>query len=942
MIEIKKLRKKYPSNQNYTLNEINMTLKENGLYYLVGKSGSGKSTLLNILGLMDETYEGSVKADGKELKDFDEEEKAQYRFQYVSFLFQSYQAEDREGVKSNLLKALAISSLTESEKLERIDHWLKRLKLEEKKNELFKNLSGGEKKRIALIRALIKDSQLLLCDEPLSNLNPKLRVEITQVLKEESKKRIVFIITHEKDEIPEDAFIYEIKNGLIYLEKKGKTKERQKQQKSYDRKPFKGKAMFDQLIRNFLSKKEFLFLTLFSLMIGLFAISFSFQLSGSVSRAMQKSMSSYMDENSFVISTKDNSVSDVGFKNPDYATLKRIQSRHEEIFAVTSFYTTTLDPIFGNNQSCQLRYKNNIINLKSLSLNSFLEYRMPQEIEEKIYGDLDISDEEVIIGLDITNMLALYSLYFHSEISDMDESHLQSLSEQIKKDPIQLRVQANKPEWGYHLDDMFQIKGILLSKECFLVHPKETFHSNFVTETMHFLETDRISKIPPEKPWTLRKEDGFRIIPGKAGDFLKSFLYDEEAKNHILTIEKTPNYYQKKDIRTHNHIALKRDYLGKINLFEIKRFLKDHKEKVQSACFSSPIYTYTASGYICGFSKPFFFSKYKEKLNQIEDEATFSEEDLGSFQGSLIEEIPGVIKADLISSMNQKEGLSFLALNDSDFVPSLGEKPKNMEEIGISSRMAEILFHGKNEALGKKLCTLTLDRTTKEKNGYKNHFTQSEVTISGIYENEKVAIYQDSLFPLCFSFANGELSGEETRVQQAVIKVDLSKYDLNYYQSEIEKYGDYKGDFPMYVIISEIKKTLSFLSNLFLCFSILSLLSATGLLFLALFLILNKNKKEIGTLLSLGYTKKEISHFYLVFCQIIGFVGFLLSSILSIFTELILQKTLLDILDSYQFSFQPILITFLISISLTTFIGYSLSFKIKAISPKAAFDSVHT
>ena len=946
MIEVKHLSKRYITNESYTIKDINLTLPDTGLFYIVGKSGSGKSTILNILGLIDEDYEGSVKIDGIELKDMSEDEKAMYRFSQASFVFQSYFAQDDETVKQNLLKALAISSLSSKEKEERITKRLKEVSLSDKKDSLFKTLSGGEKKRISLVRSLIKDSKILFVDEPLSNLNSKLRKQITEILFNESKKKLVLIITHEKEEIPTSANIFEIKNGNLVKKTNQEINNKKSNEITYNRKPFFGLPFFSQLLSTFKSKNEFLIITLFSLMIGLFAISFSFQLSGSVSKALQESMSSYMDENSLVISNRDSILTNTNFKNADYASINTIYRNHkDDIIAISPFYTTTFDTIFGNNQSIIINYDNKRLKIPKLSLNSFLEYRMIEELSEEktIYGEEDIEYEDVILALDVESMLALYSLIFDEALTKIEENDLIMLSNQIIKEKIQLEVKANKEEWKYYQDDSFLIKGIFLDDECYIIHSKSDFSSNFVTERMQFLELSSYDAIDSNKPWALKKSNGVRVYPKKVSNFLELFLIDKDCISYVPRIIKTNNYYQKNKIETHNHIAIDYDYLSKINLNEINSFINDHQKSIQSVCYSSPIYTYTASGYISGFSKPFFFSKYKDKLNSIQDEAEYSTENLGSFQGSLIKDMDGVIKADLLSSMNQETGLNFQSLDNYEVKPYYGKKPNNYLEVGISKGMAIQLFGSASQALNKTLYTLTLNDTVQLKeNQYRNEFVEGEIRISGIYDEDKTIIYQSSLFPLCYSFLLGELTLEETRINEAVIKVDLTNNTIDYFLNEIKKYGNYKGSFPMYNIILEIKKTLNQLSMLFLGFSILSLISASCLLTLSLYLILVQNRKEIGTFLSLGYTKKEISFFYLVFCQLIGLIGFLFSIIITIITELIMKKTLINLLNSYTFSIQPILISFFVSFSLTTIIGISLSFMIRKLSVKDAFEKIHS
>jgi ABC-type lipoprotein export system ATPase subunit/ABC-type antimicrobial peptide transport system permease subunit len=942
MIHIHNLYKKYPNSPTPVLKDVHLDFEDTGLVYLIGKSGAGKSTLMNLIGLIDEEYQGSIRYNNTELSEMREEEKSRFRFECISFVFQSYHAEDQESVKDNLLKALAITSLPQKEKIKRIQNALALVDLSNKENALFKNLSGGEKKRISLIRGLIRETPILLLDEPLSNLNSQMRKRITSILERESKKRLVIVITHEKEEIPSCAYIYEIVNGNVYQIRKGVQEDKKASPSGYKRIPFGKIPFLHQLFSTLKSKREFLIITLFSLMVGLFSISFSFQLSTSVSASMESSMSSYMEENCMVISKKDTSLTGVDFQNPDYSTLQRIKSRHpDRILCLSTFYTSSLDNIFYDNQSVQIQFNKRTLNMDSLSMDSFLEYRITDElINQTIYGQKsELEDDDILLALKENEVIALYVMLFDTKIESIDESVLQKIGNQIQRNIIQLRIQANKDSWGYFQDYSFRVKGIVLDDKTYLLHSSPTFSNHFVSDVMHFEEIGENEKADENKPWTVKKLEGYRLVPGTSGDFLKEILEDEIANEMTLKIVKTENYFEESDRNTHNHVAVVRDYLPKINLSEIMRFIKDQKDNIQGVSYSSPVYTYTASGYISGFAKPFFFSKYKEKLNQIEDDSTFSDQDLGSFQGSLVDSIPGVIKADLLSSMNRETNLSFITLNNQEIKPFYGKKPTNFNEIGISKKMAVELFHSATNALNKSLCTLTLDSTSKSNGRYKNHFTQGEVTITGIYENDNLAIYQDSLFPLCYSFSYGQLKSEETRIQQVIIKMNLEKHSTEEYLAMIRNYGDYQGSFPMYLMIREIKNTLSMLSNLFFGFSILSILSSASLLGLSLYLIINRDRKEIGILLSLGYTRKEISRFYVSLSVCVGIIGFVFSMILSLVTERILNSTLTDILSDYVSSIKPYLISFLIAISMTLAIGSFFSLKIKEISIREAFVS---
>lgn len=938
MIKISHLTKIYTNNNQKVLDDINIIFPDTGLFYIVGKSGCGKSTLINIIGLIDEEFQGEVIVNNKSLNTLSEKEKSDYRFNISSFVFQSYQADDKETVKENLLKALAITSLSNKEKNELIKEKLSRVNLLEKENELFKNLSGGEKKRISLVRGLLKESKILLVDEPLSSINSTLRIQITKLLEFESKNKLVIIITHEKEEIPDSAFIYNLIDGKLHLKQEGINNKATSKQERYKRKPFNGYSFITQLISILKSKREFLTITIFSLMIGLFAISFSFQLSFSISKAIEGTLTNYMSDNSLVISNSDQNYSATSFFTPSHNIVENIKTTFaDEVIDTSTFYTTSMNTYFNGNQKATILNNKRYFEITSLSLDSFLDYRLLDEINNsKIYGKNTTSLNEIILGLDETNLVNLYYILFTENITFLNDDDLEVIGSYLQSHTIQLRIQANKNEWGYQQDYSFKINGIIKDNYCYIANSSNTFSNYFVTDVMHFKEIIEEDDINPNTPWTLKYQEGVRLYSNKLESFLNKFLKHNSFNDYTLKLFKDSNYIQD-DLNTHNHIVILKDYLPKIKLSEINNFVSANLSNLYSINYSSPVYTYTANGYISGFAKPFFFSKYKEKLNKIQDDLYYSTENLGSFQSTLVENIDEVIKADLVSAMNN-DSLSYISLTQSNLKPDYGVAPSSINEIGISSNLANKLFSNTSHALNQTINTLVLNDTVKTNGKYQNSFISGEIKITGIYENEKDGIYQDSLFPMFYLFSLGGLKDDEFRIQQVILEVDIKNKDLNNYVTEIKKYGDYTGSFPMYNMIQEIKKTLNSLSKLFLGFSILSLLAASSLLFMSLYLIIRRDKKEIGILLALGYYKKEIKNFYFTLSFTVSFIGYLMSLFISIVVQITLEKTLTSILNSYSFSILPFFISFLSCIFLTLLVNKIISKTLKTISPKQALE----
>ena len=936
MIEIKNLSKRYVGNDHDTLHEINLTFNDTGLYYLVGKSGAGKSTLLNIIGCMDEEYTGRVLIHGNNIRDLSEKEKATLRFEHIAFAFQSYRAQEEESVTSNLLKALDITTLSKEEKKERIQHRLKQVGLLEKEKALFKNLSGGEKKRISLVRALLSDADILLCDEPLSSLNKNLRRKITSILEEESKRRCVVIITHEKEDIHSLASVYEMHEGKVSLLQKGEIGSNTLEL-GYERKKYQGIPLIKNLFSTLIAKRSFLIITLIALMISLFSISFSFQLSTTISASLIDNLTKYMEDDCMVVECED----DDGLKRAelerlDYGALNYVAREFDEVIAPSTFYLDSFSS-FLPQEEIKLSFQNSEMKIRKLNLDSFLHYSMVEEVDAPIYGEIVDSLDSVILGLDEDALTGLHLLLYGYAPSFIDESTLLRIQDGLSNH-LSLQITSQNANWGYQQEHSLSIQGVAYTPTCKIIHPSSIFSNYFVSDIMHFKECEYDEDPKIEEPWTLHKIDGLRLYPNSNATFLFHFLQEEQMEDYTMKVLDSEPTFSHDDSSTHNHILIMKDPKNKVSLSAIASFCRDHQKSVQSLSYSSSVYTYTANGYISGFAKPFFFSKYKERLNEIIDGAYKTKENLGLFQGSLIPNVPSVIKADLASSIDNGHYLKFVTLDEKREKPKYGTLPDSFSQICISKGMAVELYGSVSMALNNDLNTLTLDEIQEAEDGYINHFSSGSVKICGIFDEEEYCIYQNSLFPLCYCFLHTKLDFSDIGIKQAIIKVNLSQHDTDFYLNNIRKYGDFKGSFPMLNMVTEIKNTLSNLSLLFLLFALISLLISVGLWILSLTLIIERERKNIAILLTLGYEKKEISYFYLCFSLFLGMIAFAFSLLLSLFAEKTLQDTLMDMMGQYHFSLLPFLISLSCVLILSFSIGFSLRLKLRDIRPKEAFE----
>ena len=288
MIELKNVSKFYNDSNIVTVGLRNVSLKLNKGEFvaITGDSGSGKSTLLNVISSIDTYDEGEILYYGNETFYFNQNDSDIFRKNNVSFIFQKYNIVDSYTVLQNVMLPLLIKGKTEDEaKVEALEI-IKRVGLEHRVDNKGTKLSGGEKQRCVIARALATDAPILACDEPTGNLDKKTSEEIIKLIKEVSKDKLVLIVTHDYDSI-KDICTRKIKlsDGEIVEDitfKEG-IEEEQKDLVLVDSKP-KNKTLFKLAFLNVLSTPKktifsslvFTFVSLVLMLLSLFMVQLSY------------------------------------------------------------------------------------------------------------------------------------------------------------------------------------------------------------------------------------------------------------------------------------------------------------------------------------------------------------------------------------------------------------------------------------------------------------------------------------------------------------------------------------------------------------------------------------------------------------------------------------------------------------------------------------------
>lgn len=201
---------------DYVLREVSLRLREGEFISIRGKSGVGKTTLLKIIGAMEKPTKGSVKIMGLEPYKLPDPERSRLRLR-IGYVFQLFNLIPHLTALENVELPLAIQGVLKRERRLRALEALKRLGVENLQDRLTKELSGGEKQRIAVARALVNKPRLILADEPTSNLDPENTEIILDILLEECRRRkasIIITTTDPYEKLPTHRD-YILKNGSL-------------------------------------------------------------------------------------------------------------------------------------------------------------------------------------------------------------------------------------------------------------------------------------------------------------------------------------------------------------------------------------------------------------------------------------------------------------------------------------------------------------------------------------------------------------------------------------------------------------------------------------------------------------------------------------------------------------------------------------------------------
>ncbi|MFA4034809.1 ABC transporter ATP-binding protein [Blautia stercoris] len=213
-LEIRNIKKSFGQGDSFVevLKEINLEINRGEFCVLLGPSGSGKSTLLNIIGGIDGADSGNIYIDGEKMSNMNEKRLTLYRRKHLGYIFQMYNLIPNLTVQENI----EVGAYLSDKPLE-MEELLRTLGLYEHRKKLPNQLSGGQQQRTAIGRAIIKNLDILLCDEPTGALDYKTSKEILKLIETVNQKygNTIIMVTH-NDAIKDMADrVVRLRDGMI-------------------------------------------------------------------------------------------------------------------------------------------------------------------------------------------------------------------------------------------------------------------------------------------------------------------------------------------------------------------------------------------------------------------------------------------------------------------------------------------------------------------------------------------------------------------------------------------------------------------------------------------------------------------------------------------------------------------------------------------------------
>lgn len=924
MIRFEKVSKEF--NGRKVLCNFSKRFPRYGLVIINGPSGCGKTTLLNVLSsLMD--FDGDIVFDGRKYSKMTPQEKETLRNKKIGFVFQDYKLFEFETVKENILLSINMCSVDkEAKKEKRVEDLLKLVGLLHKINEPVSNLSGGEKQRIAIARAIANSPSLLLADEPTGNLDEKNSEIVMEILKKVSAFSLVVMVSHDESLTKKYADrIIKMKDGKAiddYYQNHNPHKEYLPiiDLKYDDKKktlPFK--FLFNHTVNSVKRRKwRTMFISL-STSLGLIGVGLASTLRDIISTNMYRSYSAIIDSDKIVVSSKNPNIEKDIITSASYSEITDVVKNTKSISHTGVYYwnagylfptenflsvDTDVTRAFGS-------FNSDSINEFDLLSNLQLE-QYPKRVDY-------LQENEVVLSMP---MLAINELCYQLGIART----VKSLSNYIDNNGLQLVFCLANENWGYSIQVPLTLKSFALSSKTMIYHSNPIWNEYIFESECRLPSTDKIN-VNSEYPWALIKSYYMNFASGR-DEFLmqnRFSLENEDTDFEILDKKYYPILYEDTETYHCSRVMM----IHRSNKDDIPSFVGDYCKKTTNGVYEI---TYgTDAGYsiyeqslMMGFSKITYLSSNEEYILDINDNMSYIK-----YEDSLNVNVP----EEIIEGHFSKSSLNGFVF-EPHYSLITGRKPANLQEIVVSMSLVDRL--GLTNPINSFIYLSFPVRENLLSNGYiTREFEIAPLKIVGISDSGKLSISHDESWSILFFQVMLGVSTFELRINNLAIRIDEGN-ETNIISKLNRAFPHLSVTSPLKEIKESVDKICGYIETIMLVVSITSVIIASLILFICNYLHYMEIKKDIGLVRCLGVKEKESRKFVYFHSIVMTGLSFIFSSIELIIVSIILSKTMSDLLmvDS-MFVFNPLSFLYMIGVALAISLISSLliSRKISKLNP---------
>lgn len=837
MLKIRGLTKTYVKGTAPVLGPVDLTLPDRGLVAIRGKSGSGKSTFLRIVGSMDLDYEGSVTFDQTEYRSCTAKELAKLRFSAIGYAFQDDEFDLSQTVRSSLSWPLEIADIPEAEKELLIANALALVGLEAKIGDKVANLSGGERKRVGVARALLLNPRLILLDEPLASCDKETRRALTSLFCRLADGALVVVVTHTPEPIP-GALLLSCRDGKLQIEKDGCIPDNEKTKEPLARGRYHFRSALKRALHAHRRKGTRTVLALSALTLALSSFGLSSMIADGLGRAVTEVLTGAIDAYSLTVAKDSNVTIDDALRG---VPLSVAQNMRDEFGSYIQGYGHTYieptDGLFTTRDESTIKVGEKGFRIPGLRADDYLNPVRTYELDTNL--SLTAPDS-VILGLRANDLSAL------------DTFLKVPVAEYIRDRPLLLSWEVAENDMSYETENVFRIVGVVETPRAAIVVSDPDFNRHLVEEELKLEPLDTV-ETAPLKPWQIRRTSFVSVRPDDFLSFYESFLASAPYGGFLLERDRLQDEYQ-------NRFNLLAEALDSLKASELQAVAGALGINADSYSYSNSLFGYVAGGRWNGFMRPVFLAREREPLNALADANYQSVADLNSFQSSSFEIPSAVFTCDLLSAVGGK-GITFKAYLDPP-VLTAGRLPTTDTEIVLSSGLAGAIYGTLYEALYAALPGTVLRETVASDGGYVNRFLDVDFRVVGIVDDVDLALYQSPAFPTAFMLNRLAVPAESARLTGGIIEC---REDLNRERALAElseAFPTLLFDFPGQVIEDGINEALELVKTALLIFASFTAFVALMMLLLLIYLFIREDGKAIGLYLLHGFRKGEIGQYY--------------------------------------------------------------------------------